>query len=96
MTNEKIDKVHRFLEENGIEYTSREDLCKNPEIIKVIAESIEVLQTDLAHYEKVKRFVLLPESFSMEKGELTNTLKVKRRVVYEKYAKEIDQMYADA
>jgi long-chain acyl-CoA synthetase len=88
--------VEKYAEENGIEYTSREDLCKNPEIIKVIAESIEVLQTDLAHYEKVKRFVLLPESFSMEKGELTNTLKVKRRVVYEKYAKEIDQMYADA
>jgi long-chain acyl-CoA synthetase len=88
--------VEKYAEENGIEYTSREDLCKNPEIIKVIAESIEELQTDLAHYEKVKRFVLLPESFSMEKGELTNTLKVKRRVVYEKYAKEIDQMYADA
>ena len=88
--------IEKYAEENGIEYNSREDLCKNPEINKVIAESIEELQTDLAHYEKVKRFVLLPESFSMEKGELTNTLKVKRRVVYEKYAKEIDQMYADA
>lgn len=88
--------VEKYAEENGIEYASREDLCKHPQIIKVIADSIEVLQADLAHYEKVKRFVLLPESFSMEKGELTNTLKVKRRVVYEKYAKEIEQMYAEA
>jgi long-chain acyl-CoA synthetase len=87
--------VEKYAEENGIEYASREDLCKNPQIIKVIADSIEELQADLAHYEKVKRFVLLPESFSMEKGELTNTLKVKRRVVYEKYAKEIEQMYAE-
>ena len=87
--------VEKYAEENGIEYASREDLCKNPQIIKVIADSIEELQADLAHYEKVKRFVLLPEPFSMEKGELTNTLKVKRRVVYEKYAKEIEQMYAE-
>ena len=87
--------VEKYAEENGIEYASREDLCKNPQIIKVVADSIEELQADLAHYEKVKRFVLLPESFSMEKGELTNTLKVKRRVVYEKYAKEIEQMYAE-
>ena len=87
--------VEKYAEENGIEYASREDLCKNPQIIKVIADSIEELQVDLAHYEKVKRFVLLPESFSMEKGELTNTLKVKRRVVYERYAKEIEQMYAE-
>lgn len=87
--------VEKYAEENGIEYASREDLCKHPQIIKVVANSIEELQADLAHYEKVKRFVLLPESFSMEKGELTNTLKVKRRVVYEKYAKEIDKMYAE-
>lgn len=87
--------VEKYAEENGIECASREDLCKHPQIIKVIADSIEELQADLAHYEKVKRFVLLPESFSMEKGELTNTLKVKRRVVYEKYAKEIEQMYAE-
>ncbi len=87
--------VEKYAEENGIEYASREDLCKNPQIIKVVADSIEELQADLAHYEKVKRFVLLPESFSMEKGELTNTLKVKRRVIYEKYAKEIEQMYAE-
>ena len=88
--------VEKYAEENGIECASREELCKHPEIIKVIADSIEALQVDLAHYEKVKRCVLLPESFSMEKGELTNTLKVKRRVVYEKYAKEIEQMYAEA
>ena len=87
--------VEKYAEEKGIEYASREDLCKHPQIIKVIADSIEELQADLAHYEKVKRFVLLPESFSMEKGELTNTLKVKRRVIYEKYAKEIEQMYAE-
>ena len=49
----------------------------------------------LAHYEQIKRFTLLPHNFSMERGELTNTLKIKRRVLNENYRKEIDAMYAD-
>ena len=57
---------------------------------------IEMLQQDLAHYEQVKRFILLPTPFTMENDELTNTLKVKRRVVYAHYADKIEKMYADA
>ena len=62
----------------------------------MIAERIDTLQQDLAHYDQVKRFVLLPTPFTMESGELTNTLKVKRRVVYERYAREIAKMYEEA
>ena len=61
----------------------------------MIQENIEELQQDFAPYEKVKRFTLLPQPFTMETGELTNTLKVKRRVVYEKYADIIDGMYPE-
>jgi long-chain acyl-CoA synthetase len=49
----------------------------------------------LASYEKVKKFVLLPKPFTMETGELTNTLKIKRRVVYDKYADLINKMYEE-
>jgi len=87
--------LEKYAEENGITYSDKQELCKNSQIIKMVGESVEHLQEDLAHYEKVKRFVLLPEAFSMEKGELTNTLKIKRRVVYERYAEEIEQMYAE-
>lgn len=62
----------------------------------MLTERIDTLQQDLAHYEKVKRFILIEEPFSIENGELTNTLKVKRRVVYRKYEKEINDMYEEA
>ena len=62
---------------------------------KICQENIDAMQQDLAPYEKVKRFTLLPTPFTMETGELTNTLKIKRRVVYEKYADIIDGMYAE-
>lgn len=68
-------------------------LCALPAVKQMLTERIETLQQDLAHYEKVKHFILLADPFSIENGELTNTLKVKRRVVYERYAKEIAELY---
>ena len=61
----------------------------------MLTERIDTLQQSLAHYEQVKRFTLLPRAFSMERGELTNTLKIKRRVLNENYKVEIDAMYAE-
>lgn len=83
-------------ESRGIAVTGREALCSDPRVVALVAERIETLQQDLAHYEKVKRFILLPEPFTIENNELTNTLKVKRRVVYDRYAAQIEQMYAEA
>ena len=88
--------LEQYAKENGIVYNSREELCQSKEVIKMFSERVNNLQQDLAHYEKVKRFLLLSKPFTMETGELTNTMKVKRRVVYEHYAKEIDQMYLEA
>ncbi|MBP3764623.1 MAG: long-chain fatty acid--CoA ligase [Bacteroidaceae bacterium] len=77
----------------GISYGSRSDLCENPAIIQFIMERIDTLQQTFAHYEQVKRITLLPEPFSMSRNELTNTLKVKRKVIFEHYRKEIETMY---
>ena len=57
--------------------------------------SIISLQQSFAHYEQIKRFTLLPEPFSMERGELTNTLKLKRAVVAQNYKEVIDRMYEE-
>ena len=65
-------------------------------MISMVKDRIDTLQQDLASYEKVKYFILLPEPFSMENGELTNTLKVKRNVVCKRYAAEIDKLYDEA
>ena len=64
--------------------------------MKFIADRINTLQQDLAHYEQIKYFVLMPEPFTVEGGELTNTLKVKRNVVYQRYAEKIEEIYRKA
>ena len=90
---------YRLLEEyartHDIAFNSREDLCNDKRIIRMLTERIDTLQQQLAHYEQVKRFTLLPQAFSMERGELTNTRKIKRRVLNENYKEQIDAMYAE-
>jgi long-chain acyl-CoA synthetase len=94
-----IIPVYSLLEEyarnHHIEFKTREDLCADPEIMQMMKERIDTLQQQLAHYEQVKRFTLLPHHLSMEKGELTNTLKIRRRVLNENYKEQIDAMYID-
>ena len=94
-----IIPVYSLLEEwarsNGIAFKDREELCADPRTIKMMADRIDTLQQQLAHYEQIKRFTLLPHHFSIERGELTNTLKIKRRVLNENYKKEIDKMYEE-
>ena len=87
--------LEEYAREHNIPFESREDLCQNPEINQMLMERIDTLQQQLAHYEQVKRFTLLPHHFSIERGELTNTLKIKRRVLNENYKKEIDKMYEE-
>ena len=90
---------YKLLEEyartHDIAYNGREDLCNDKRIVRMLTERIDTLQQQLAHYEQVKRFTLLPHAFSMERGELTNTLKIKRRVLNENYKAEIDKMYQE-
>ena len=87
--------LEEYAREHHIPFENREQLCANPKINEMMKERIDTLQQQLAHYEQIKRFTLLPHHFSMEKGELTNTLKIKRRVLNQNYAKEIDAMYAE-
>lgn len=87
--------VEDWAKEHGIEFSSREDLCANPKVNKMILDRIKTLQQQLAHYEQVKRITLIPHHFSMESGELTNTLKIRRPVVYKNYKEQINKMYEE-
>lgn len=89
------DLLEDWARKNHVNFGSRAELCRNPEVVRLVMERIETLQQEFAHYEQVKRITLLPEPFSMEHGELTNTLKVKRPVVYQNYKAEIDKMYEE-
>jgi len=84
-----------YARRNDIAYNSHEDLCNDKRIISMLAERIETLQQQLAHYEQVKRFTLLPKPFSMQRGELTNTLKIKRHVLNDNYKELIEKMYEE-
>ena len=87
--------LEEYAREHHIAFENREQLCADPKINEMMKERIDTLQQSLAHYEQIKRFTLLPYHFSMEKGELTNTLKIKRRVLNENYKQEIDAMYEE-
>ena len=87
--------VKEYAEKKGIKYASMEELLQDQQIIDLFKERIDTLQQQFAHYEQIKRFTLLPHPFSMERGELTNTLKIKRNVLNKNYAAEIEKMYEE-
>ena len=87
--------VEKYATDKGIQYASMAELLKHEAIIELFKERIETLQQQFAHYEQIKKFTLLPEPFSMAKGELTNTLKIKRSVLNKNYAAEIEAMYKE-
>ena len=86
--------LEKYAGEKGISFESREELVKNKDIIRFIEARVEEHQKNLASYEKIKRFTLLPEPFMMG-CERTDTLKLRRPVVLQKYATEIEAMYEE-
>jgi long-chain acyl-CoA synthetase len=77
-----------------IQFHTFEDLVKNQEIYAMIEGRIAELQKNFASFEQIKKFTLLPHAFTMERGELTNTLKVRRSIINKIYKKEIELMYS--
>ena len=88
-------ELENYAKDNNIEYTTNEELCHDNRIVQMLTERIDTLQQQLANYEKIKRFTLLPKPFTMEAGELTNTLKIKRAVLNKNYAEQIEEMYKE-
>lgn len=88
-----FDALKEYARQKHIQYKNLEELVKNVDIRHMIGARIERLQQGLPGFERIKKFTLLPEAFTMERGELTNTLKIKRPVINARYAHEIDQMY---
>lgn len=87
--------VEDWARKHHIVFSSREDLCANEQVKKMLQERINTLQQQLAYYEQIKRITLLPHHFSMESGELTNTLKIRRPIINKNYQAEIDKMYEE-
>lgn len=87
--------LEQYATEQKIPYDNVEELVKNQQINDYVFGRIELLQSQFTNYEKIKKIILLPRPFSVEEGELTNTLKLRRKIILEKYSTEIDSMYKD-
>jgi long-chain acyl-CoA synthetase len=74
---------------------ARAELVKRPDVLALYAELVDGVNHGLAQFERIKKFALLPEEFSIERGELTPTMKVRRRAVEERWRPVIEQMYAE-
>ena len=91
----QYDMLREIAAEKGLECRTNAELCAHPEIVRFMKYRIDTMQQEFAHYEQVKKITLLPEPLSLEKGELTNTLKVRRQVLNEHYRDLIDRMYEE-
>lgn len=89
------DEVEKFAKENRIHYSVYDDLVKSDKVTLFIKQRLDALNKRLAKYETIKRFAILPADFSVESGELTPTLKVKRKIVNERYKDIFDGFYRE-
>ncbi|WP_394212267.1 AMP-dependent synthetase/ligase [Enterovibrio calviensis] len=88
-----FETLEGWAKELNIKYHDRMDLIKHSDVVEMFEKRITELQKELAKFEQVKKFTLLPSEFSMTNGELTPTLKLRRKVILERYKKQIEAMY---
>jgi long-chain acyl-CoA synthetase len=87
------EELEPWAKANGITYTSIEELTTKPEVKALYDEVVNKTNDSLARYEQIKQFAVLPLMLSIEGGHLTPTMKVKRKVVNQKYADIIEAFY---
>jgi long-chain acyl-CoA synthetase len=87
------ESIVPWAQQQGIEDTSMESLAQNEKVRALVQEAVDRVNSKVARVEEIKKFKILPHDLSQETGELTPTLKVKRNVVYDKYAGELDKLY---
>jgi long-chain acyl-CoA synthetase len=90
-----FERLEKYAAEQGFPSLSRAELASHPEILKLVEREISEACADMAQYERVKKFVLLTEDFSIANGEITPTMKVRRRQVETRYAAEIEKLYRE-
>jgi long-chain acyl-CoA synthetase len=90
-----FEKLEAFAEEKSIPSRDREALVKNPQVIELFEREVEKAMEQFARFEQVKKFVLLPKEFTIEEEELTPTLKIKRKAVFDHFGEVIESIYAD-
>jgi long-chain acyl-CoA synthetase len=91
-----FEVLEAWAKQGGAGAGSREELVRRPEVLAHYRRLVDEMTADLAQFERIKKIALLTREFTQESGELTPTLKVKRRVVEERYKQVIDALYEGA
>lgn len=91
-----LDPIHlrQLAHEKGLTYTDDEALTQHPAVLEIVRKGVAEANAHLASYESIKRFAVLPKDFSIEAGELTPSLKIKRKFVDQKYRNQIEKLYS--
>jgi long-chain acyl-CoA synthetase len=95
LTVPSFENIKKYAIEHEISFKDIEELINHNKIKDLFEKRFEELQKEFSMYEKVKKFTLLPKEFSIEAGEITATLKLKRKVIQKKYKGLIDKMYSE-
>jgi long-chain acyl-CoA synthetase len=88
-------QLEEWAQQQGIEYRSREELVQNPQVYAFMERQVEDAMRPFAPYERVKRFILLPQAFTFEAGDVTITLKMRRARIIERYREQLDALYEE-
>jgi long-chain acyl-CoA synthetase len=91
-----FERLETWALENHLHWENRDEMLRNPKVRALFKQALDIVNGDEPHERQIRAFSLLPEDFTTDGGELTPTLKIKRRVVDEKYRDVIDRMYAEA
>ncbi|MCM2323213.1 MAG: AMP-binding protein, partial [Oligoflexia bacterium] len=89
----KQEEAIKFANENQILFSEYSELMKNSKVLSAVQRIVSEVNQKLASFETIKRFIILPHDFSVESGELTPSLKVRRKVIAERYRRELDSLY---
>lgn len=89
-----FEQIERFARDNSLAFDTREELIRKPEIVKIFDDELQRLMADLPRFEQIKKYHLLPRELTQADGELTPTLKLKRKIISEHFATEIERLYS--
>ncbi|CDG20321.1 putative long-chain-fatty-acid--CoA ligase [Xenorhabdus poinarii G6] len=89
------EALEEYARSINLHYRDRLELLRNHQVVELFERRLQEMQKNIVKFHQVKRFILLPEAFSMEKGELTPTLKLRRKIISQRYQDEIESMYRD-
>ncbi|MCB9087404.1 MAG: hypothetical protein H6628_03695 [Calditrichae bacterium] len=86
-------ELEKYAADHQLEFRSYKDLCDHPQVIEMMQQEIDRVNQQCASHESIKKFILVEQPFSVESGELTPSMKIKRKIVEKNYQDEIDSLY---